>query len=84
MVRELMGQGEFIEVFVDTPIEECMRRDPKGLYAKAVRGAIQNFTGVSSPYEAPEQAELRIDTVGRTPEHSAELVLAHVRRMLEV
>jgi bifunctional enzyme CysN/CysC len=83
MVRELMQPGEFVEVFVDTPIEECMKRDPKGLYAKAMRGAISNFTGVSSPYEAPEQPELRIDTVGRTPEHSAELVLAHVRRLLD-
>jgi bifunctional enzyme CysN/CysC len=83
MVRELMGEGEFLEVFVDTPIEECMRRDPKGLYAKAVRGAIQNFTGVSSPYEAPENPELRIDTMGRSPEAAAEVVLAHLRRLLE-
>jgi bifunctional enzyme CysN/CysC len=83
MVRELMQPGEFVEVFVDTPIEECMKRDPKGLYAKAVRGAISNFTGVSSPYEAPEAPELRIDTLGLTPEQSAELVLAHVRRILD-
>jgi bifunctional enzyme CysN/CysC len=83
MVRELMAEGEFIEVFVDTPIEECMRRDPKGLYAKAVRGAIQNFTGVSSPYEAPENPELRLDTMGRSPEAAAEVVLAHLRRLLE-
>ncbi|WP_137178617.1 sulfate adenylyltransferase subunit CysN [Roseomonas sp. AR75] len=83
MVRELMQPGEFVEVFVDTPIEECMKRDPKGLYAKAMRGAISNFTGVSSPYEAPEKPELTIDTVGRSPEQSAELVLAHVRRLLD-
>jgi bifunctional enzyme CysN/CysC len=83
MVRELMGEGEFIEVFVDTPIEECMKRDPKGLYAKARRGAIANFTGVSSPYEAPEAPEIRLDTVGRAPAESAERVLAHVRRILE-
>jgi bifunctional enzyme CysN/CysC len=83
MVRELMGEGEFIEVFVDTPIEECIKRDPKGLYAKAKRGAIANFTGVSSPYEAPEAPELRLDTVGRTPAEAAERVLAHVRRILE-
>ncbi|MGG5808386.1 sulfate adenylyltransferase subunit CysN [Falsiroseomonas sp. CW058] len=82
MVREMMGKGEFIEVFVDTPIEECMRRDPKGLYAKARRGAIQNFTGVSSPYEAPESPELRLATLGRTPEEAAEVVLAHLRRLL--
>jgi bifunctional enzyme CysN/CysC len=83
MVRELLPDGEFVEVFVDTPIEECMKRDPKGLYAKAMRGAISNFTGVSSPYEAPEAPELRIDTVGRTPAESAEVVLAHVRRLLD-
>jgi bifunctional enzyme CysN/CysC len=84
MVREMMGPGEFLEVFVDTPIEECMRRDPKGLYAKAVKGTIKNFTGVSSPYEAPEAPELRLDTVGRTPEQVAEDVLDHIRPAIEV
>jgi bifunctional enzyme CysN/CysC len=83
MVRELVGPGEFVEVFVDTPIEECMKRDPKGLYAKAMRGAIQNFTGVSSPYEPPEAPELRLDTVGRSPEEAAEVVLAQLRRLIE-
>jgi len=83
MVRELMGAGEFVEVFVDTPLEECMRRDPKGLYAKAVRGAIQNFTGVSSPYEAPETPELRIETTGLSPQQAAEIVIAQVRRRLD-
>ncbi|MBX9595346.1 MAG: adenylyl-sulfate kinase, partial [Roseomonas sp.] len=82
MVRELMGPGEFIEVFVDTPIEECVRRDPKGLYAKAMAGTIKNFTGVSSPYEPPETPELRLPTVGLTPEQAAEAVLAHLRRIL--
>lgn len=83
MVRELMGEGEFVEIFVDTPIAECMRRDPKGLYAKALRGAIQHFTGISSPYEPPENPELHITTIGRTPQDCADVVLAHVRRMLE-
>ncbi len=83
MVRELVGPGEFLEVFVDTPIEECVRRDPKGLYAKAMRGQIQNFTGVSSPYEPPEAPELRIETAGRSPADAAEIVLAQVRRRLE-
>ncbi len=82
MVREMVGPGEFLEVFVDTPIEECARRDPKGLYAKAMRGTIQNFTGVSSPYEAPESPELRVTTVGRTPDEAAEVVLAHIRSLL--
>jgi bifunctional enzyme CysN/CysC len=57
MARELLGEGEFLEVFVDTPIEICMQRDPKGLYEKAKAGKIKNFTGIDSPYEAPERAE---------------------------
>jgi bifunctional enzyme CysN/CysC len=82
MVRELMAPGEFIEVFVDTPIEECVRRDPKGLYAKAMKGQIKNFTGVSSPYEPPEAPELRVETAGRSPAEAAEIVLAQVRARL--
>jgi bifunctional enzyme CysN/CysC len=62
MVRELVPEGEFIEVFVDTPIEECVRRDPKGLYARAKAGLIKNFTGIDSPYEVPEHPDLRLDT----------------------
>jgi bifunctional enzyme CysN/CysC len=62
MVRELFGDGEFIEVFVDTPIDEAIKRDPKGLYAKALAGEIANFTGVSSPYETPEAAEIVLPT----------------------
>ncbi|HMF66719.1 MAG TPA: sulfate adenylyltransferase subunit CysN [Phyllobacterium sp.] len=71
MVRELLGEGEFLEVFVDTPFEECAKRDPKGLYAKALRGEIKNFTGVDSPYEAPDSPELHLKTVGRTTEELA-------------
>ena len=63
LARELMGEGEFIEIFVDTPIEECMKRDPKGLYVKAKAGEIRNFTGIDSPYEEPENAELTIKTM---------------------
>ena len=59
-----MATGEFVEVFVDTPFDECARRDPKGLYAKALRGEIKNFTGVDSPYEAPENAEIHLETLG--------------------
>lgn len=80
MVRELVGEGEFIEVFVDTPIDECIRRDPKGLYNKALHGPMQNFTGVSSRYELPETPELRLDTIGRSPEDCAAVVVAYVRR----
>ena len=61
-VRELMQEGEFIEVFVDTPLEVCESRDPKGLYKKARSGDIPNFTGISSPYEAPNKAEIHIKT----------------------
>ncbi len=68
MVRELMGEGEFIEVYVDTALDECIRRDPKGLYARARAGNIKNFTGIDSPYEPPEAAEVVI----RTDQHSAE------------
>ncbi|WP_192244088.1 sulfate adenylyltransferase subunit CysN [Mesorhizobium silamurunense] len=72
MARELMGEGEFVEVFVDTPFEECARRDPKGLYARALSGEIKNFTGVDSPYEAPENAEIHLETLGRSPQEMAE------------
>ncbi|NGO52113.1 sulfate adenylyltransferase subunit CysN [Allomesorhizobium camelthorni] len=68
MAREMMGEGEFIEVFVDTPFEECAARDPKGLYAKALSGEIKNFTGVDSPYETPENADIRLETTGKSPE----------------
>jgi bifunctional enzyme CysN/CysC len=79
MVRELVDPGEFIEVFVDTPIEECIKRDPKGLYARAKAGAIPNFTGIDSPYEAPESPEIVLKTVGTTPEALAQQVIAKLR-----
>ncbi|HEY4775837.1 MAG TPA: adenylyl-sulfate kinase, partial [Xanthobacteraceae bacterium] len=75
MVRGLVAPDEFVEVFVDTPIEDCMRRDPKGLYAKAKAGKLKNFTGFDAPYEIPEQPEIRLQTVGRSPEQLAEDVL---------
>jgi bifunctional enzyme CysN/CysC len=79
MARELVAEGEFVEVFVDTPFEECARRDPKGLYAKALRGEIKNFTGVDSPYQPPENPEIRLDTVGRSPEDLVEEVAGWLR-----
>ncbi|MBP0465487.1 sulfate adenylyltransferase subunit CysN [Roseomonas sp. PWR1] len=79
MVRDLLGPGEFVEVFVDTTIEACMARDPKGLYAKAQAGQIKNFTGIDSPYESPEAPELRIGTEGRTPAECAEEILVALR-----
>jgi bifunctional enzyme CysN/CysC len=71
MARELVEAGEFIEVFVDTPLALAETRDPKGLYAKARRGEIANFTGISSPYETPENPEIRVDTAHRSAEEAA-------------
>ena len=65
----------FVEVYVATPVEECARRDPKGLYAKAFSGELSDFTGVSAPYEAPADPELRLDTSGATPTESAARVI---------
>ena len=62
MVRAMLPEGEFIEIFVDTPLAEAEQRDVKGLYAKARAGELANFTGIDSPYEAPEKPEIRIDT----------------------
>jgi bifunctional enzyme CysN/CysC len=75
MVRELLEQGEFIEVFVDTPSEECMKRDPKGLYAKARAGEITGFTGVDDPYEAPASPELVLTPADGSAAAMAEKVL---------
>ena len=62
MVRELLDDGEFVEIFVDTPLADCIARDPKGLYRRALAGEIKNFTGVNAPYEAPENPDLRLET----------------------
>ena len=78
MARGLMAEGEFIEVFVDTPIEVAEARDPKGLYRKARRGELKNFTGVDSPYEPPEQPELRVGTTTQSPEQAAEQVFEYL------
>ncbi|WP_298171600.1 sulfate adenylyltransferase subunit CysN [Novosphingobium sp.] len=76
MVRALLPEGEFFEIFVDTPLEEAERRDVKGLYKKARSGALKNFTGIDSPYEAPEEPEIRVDTMGESPEEAAERIVA--------
>ncbi|WP_024513092.1 sulfate adenylyltransferase subunit CysN [Bradyrhizobium sp. ARR65] len=75
MVRNLVGDGEFIEVFVDTPIDECARRDPKGLYLKARSGKLKNFTGVDAPYEAPTAPEIHLETARLQPEQLADEVV---------
>ena len=76
MVRDLAGEGEFVEIFVDAPIETCIARDPKGLYKKALAGQIRNFTGIDQPYEAPDKAEIRLDTETAEASELAEQVVA--------
>ncbi len=75
MARELFDMGDFIEIYIDTPLHICEQRDPKGLYKKARKGEIAHFTGISSPYEAPYHSEIRIKTEGLTPEECAEQIL---------
>jgi bifunctional enzyme CysN/CysC len=75
MVRDMMAAGEFIEVYVDTPLEVAEARDVKGLYKKARAGQLKNFTGIDSPYEAPEQAELVVNTASLSPEDAADRVI---------
>ncbi|ABF53239.1 sulfate adenylyltransferase subunit CysN [Sphingopyxis alaskensis] len=78
MVRSMLPEGEFIEIFIDTPLEEAERRDVKGLYKKARAGQLKNFTGIDSPYEAPETPEIRIDTTAMSPEAAADLIVEHL------
>jgi bifunctional enzyme CysN/CysC len=75
MARSLFDEGEFVEVFVDSPLDECERRDAKGLYAKARRGELKNFTGIDSPYEPPEAPEVHLHTDRETPEACVDAVL---------
>lgn len=79
MARELMAPGEFVEIFVDTPIDECRKRDPKGLYARAERGEIKNFTGIDSPYEAPTDPDIHLKTLARQPSDLVDMVLDQLR-----
>ncbi|MGC1269523.1 MAG: sulfate adenylyltransferase subunit CysN [Croceibacterium sp.] len=78
LVRSLLPDGEFVEVFIDTPLEVAESRDVKGLYKKARSGELKNFTGIDSPYERPDQPEIHIDTTAMTPEAAAELVVARL------
>jgi bifunctional enzyme CysN/CysC len=75
MVRGLVAPDEFIEVYVDTPLDECMRRDPKGLYAKASAGKLKNFTGIDAPYEPPATPEIQLTTLAHRPEDLADGVI---------
>ena len=78
MVRQMMRPGEFIEIHIDTPLADAEKRDAKGLYAKARGGQLKNFTGIDSPYEPPEQPEIRIDTTKLTPDQAADLIIEYV------
>ncbi|MEM1052932.1 MAG: sulfate adenylyltransferase subunit CysN, partial [Pseudomonadota bacterium] len=78
MVRDMLPKGEFIEIFVDTPLDVAEERDVKGLYKKARSGELKNFTGIDSPYEAPEAAEIRVNTVDMTPQEAAEYIIAQI------
>jgi bifunctional enzyme CysN/CysC len=78
LARSLVEEGEFFEVFVDTPLEVAEQRDPKGLYKKARRGELKNFTGIDSPYEPPEHPEIHVRTADLTPEQAAEQILARL------
>ena len=75
MVREMMAGGEFIEIHIDTPLADAEARDVKGLYKKARSGALKNFTGIDSPYEPPENPEIRIDTTVLSAEDAAEQIV---------
>jgi bifunctional enzyme CysN/CysC len=79
LARERVGVGEFLEIFVDTPIEECRRRDPKGLYVKADSGQLRNFTGVDAPYEEPLDPEIRLRTLEGVPDRLADEVITALR-----
>jgi bifunctional enzyme CysN/CysC len=79
LARDCVEQGEFLEIFVDTPVEECRRRDPKGLYRRADAGQIRNFTGVDAPYEEPLDPEIRLRTLSASPEMLAEHVVDELR-----
>lgn len=78
-VRALVGEGEFIEIFIDTPLEVCEGRDPKGLYKKARAGEIPNFTGISSPYEAPGNPQIHIKNNGISVEEASNKVIAYLQ-----
>lgn len=77
LARSVIGDESFIEVYLDTPLTECERRDPKGLYLKARKGMIKNFTGIDSPYEPPVSPEIAINTLENSIEESVDLVIAY-------
>jgi len=80
MARSLLEEGEFLEIFVDTPLSVAEERDPKGLYKKARRGDLKNFTGIDSPYEKPESPEILVDTANMSAEQCAERIITDLRQ----
>jgi len=84
MIKNTVKDVNFVEIFVDTPIEECERRDVKGLYAKARQGLIKDFTGVNAPYEAPENPDIRIDTTQMSIEASVDYILEKLKNKLDL
>jgi len=83
-VKHIVSPDNYIEVFVNTPIEECERRDIKGLYAKARAGEIKNFTGINAPYEAPVKSNIEIDTTQTTIEEAVEMIHKHIEDKLKI
>ncbi|GAB5400289.1 MAG: adenylyl-sulfate kinase [Aureisphaera sp.] len=83
-IKQILGEDNYVEVFVNTPIEECERRDVKGLYAKARAGEIKDFTGVNAPYEAPQSPDIEIDTTKISVETAVETVIAHIENKLKI
>ena len=83
MAARIIGRADFVEVYVSTPLEECERRDVKGLYAKARRGEIKNFTGISAPFEAPTSPDLEIDTTGQAVEESVNKIIETIQLKVE-
>jgi adenylylsulfate kinase-like enzyme len=79
MARKLVGEGQFVEIFVDTPLDVCMTRDPKGLYSKVRAGVIKNFTGIDSAYEPPQDADLTVKTVDRDASTLANDVVTYLK-----
>ena len=84
MIKNTVGNVNFVEIFVDTPIAECERRDVKGLYAKARKGLIKDFTGVNAPYEAPENPDLRIDTTEVTVQEAVAVILKKIEPKFKI
>lgn len=81
-IRSIVGEKQYVEIFVNTPLEECERRDVKGLYAKARAGEIKNFTGINAPYEAPLNPDLEIDTTKMTVDEAVSEILKHLKTKL--